>query len=169
MHAHGLNSLWSCKHTRHITESVEVLFVITKLCCSSFHPPACNMKFSWRSALPALSWQGLLFFFFFLLCYTSVTLAQFHCIWMTELSFFLNERRCRHELIWWNTAEAAFLITFYRSVHDRLAKRGQHVLTALFPEHSAVRSAVTSEQEEFPGRGSHWVLWLPPAVQTKAG
>lgn len=71
MHAHGLNSLWSCKHTRHITESVEVLFVITKLCCSSFHPPACNMKFSWRSALPALSWQGLLFFFFFTVLHVS--------------------------------------------------------------------------------------------------
>lgn len=34
--------------------------------------------------------------FSFLLCYTSVTLAQFHCFWMTELSFCLNERGCSH-------------------------------------------------------------------------
>lgn len=39
--------------------------------------------------------SSFFFFFFLLWCYTSVTLAQFHCIWMTEPSICLNERGCR--------------------------------------------------------------------------
>lgn len=37
-----------------------------------------------------------------------------------------------HRLIWWNTAEVAFMIAIYRSVYVRHAKMIQHVLTSLF-------------------------------------
>lgn len=51
----------------------------------------------------------------------SVTLAQFHCIWMTEVSFRVNETGCKHSGWFEGTQQTlVFMIAIYSVVLDKM-------------------------------------------------
>lgn len=83
------------------------------------------MKFSWRSRCLFTTRFSLL------LCDTSVTLAQIHCVWMTEVSICLNERGCRHTGVFDGTQpRCRWWLLFTEVFMSDMQKMIQRILTA---------------------------------------